>query len=298
MKIAVLRPGALGDIIMCLQFMPELKRTGEVTFFADRSLHAVLKGFVEHYNIVNFRPFDEYKREDFDRVIAPQGYKPEECVPGKRMLNHLFHNYAADFGLAPSFDRLVLALPPRPDLQPLHYITIQNKTGWSVYKEWWGWDKFVALMREHIPQIGVVQIGGPGDPPVPGITARFCGRPFLDNLAGQCWADLHVGLDSVFNHTTNIIWRGHGRKKAIILWGSSQIDTVGYPQNRNISLGLSCSPCFRQSPLMTSNHFGPCDNPPGQVYEKPIHNCMRGITPEFVFKLIKSKDETSTTNAG
>lgn len=289
MKIATLRPGALGDVIMCLQFMPELKRKGEVTFFSHQTVHATLKEFVEHYKIVTFKDIAEFVEADFDRVVRPQGYRHEQCVPGKRMTNHLFFNYAADFGLEPSFDRLVLDLPTRPDLQPLHYVTVQNKTGWSVYKEWHGWPQLVAMIREQMPQIGVVQIGGPGDPVIPGTTANMCGKPFLENLAAQAWADLHFGLDSVFNHTTNIIWRGHGRKKAIILWGSSQADCVGYPQNIDVSLGLACQPCFRQSPALTANHFGPCVNPPGQVYEKPNHACMAGITPEQVFKLIKAK---------
>jgi len=119
------------------------------------------------------------------------------------------------------------------------------------------------------------------------IDDSFCGDSFEDNVAAQAWSRLHIGLDSVFNHTTNINWRTKGKIKSIILFGSTQKEASGYPHNENISLGLHCQPCFKENPAFSRNSLGLCENPPNQTYEKPQHACMKGITPEMVFEKMK-----------
>ena len=145
----------------------------------------------------------------------------------------------------------------------------------------------VGVIKEKNPNVEIYQIGGPNDPQIENTDGSFCGDSFEDNLAAQAWANIHIGLDSVFNHTTNINWLNKGKTKGIILFGSTQADASGYPHNDNISLGLSCQPCFKEDPKMSRVPLGLCDNPPNQTYENPQHACMKGITPEMVFDKIK-----------
>jgi ADP-heptose:LPS heptosyltransferase len=108
------------------------------------------------------------------------------------------------------------------------------------------------------------------------------GTPLMTGLAAIANATMHVGVDSFSNHATHLF-----NTPAVILWGSTQWSAAGYPNNRNISLGLSCQPCFKEAPNMSIHPKGPCDNPPGQVYEAPKHACMAGISVIQVDVVIK-----------
>ena len=290
-KIALIRPGAIGDIMMALNFVQELKSKKEVTFFCSSAIHSMLNNFISNNKLVSFQPLEQYKKENFDKTINLIGYPLNEGYPYKRMNRHLLEYFASEMETNFSFDQFTLTLPKFPkkikNRNTPRYITFQNKTGWSVYKEWWGWQELINLIKEKNPNIEIYQIGGSNDPKIENIDGNFCGDSFEDNLAAQAWANIHIGLDSVFNHTTNINWLNKGRTKGIILFGSTQAEASGYPHNENISLGLSCQPCFKEDPKISRVPLGLCDNPPNQTYENPQHACMKGITPEMVFEKIK-----------
>lgn len=292
-KIALKRPGALGDIIMTLNFVEKLKENHKISYFCHQSNYNLLKKFVMKNKIVELHPLEEFKKEDFDEIINLVGYPLNEGYPNKKMGKHLLQYFANEMGINFNFDSFVLDLPNFPrkinNKNSPFYITFQTKTGWSLYKEWWGWQELINLIKNKRPDIEIYQIGGPNDPQIKNIDGSFCGDSFEDNLAAQAWAKLHIGLDSVFNHTTNIYWRNKGKTKAIILFGSTQKDASGYPHNENISLGLNCQPCFKEDPKVSRMSLGLCNNPPNQTYESPQHACMKGITPEMVFEKINLK---------
>ena len=290
-KIALIRPGAIGDIMMALNFVQELKSKKEVTFFCSSAIHSMLNNFISNNKLVSFQPLEQYKKKNFDKTINLIGYPLNEGYPYKKMNRHLLEYFASEMETNFSFDQFTLTLPKFPkkikNRNTPRYMTFQNKTGWSVYKEWWGWQELINLIKEKKPNIEIYQIGGSNDPKIENIDGNFCGDSFEDNLAAQAWANIHIGLDSVFNHTTNINWLNKGKTKGIILFGSTQADASGYPHNENISLGLSCQPCFKEDPKISRVPLGLCDNPPNQTYENPQHACMKGITPEMVFEKIK-----------
>ena len=290
-NIALKRPGALGDIIMSLNFISSLKEEHKVFYFCHSGSLNVLKNFIKTNNIVEILPLEEYKSEEFDKTINLIGYPLNEGYPHKKMSKHLLEYFAQEMNVNFSFDNFILDLPRFPKKiknknSPL-YITFQTKTGWSIYKEWWGWQELINLIKNKRPDIEIYQIGGKDDPKIENIDGSFCGDSFEDNIAAQAWAKIHIGLDSVFNHTTNIKWRNKGKTKAVILFGSTQKEASGYPHNENISIGLSCQPCFKEDPKVSRMSLGLCDNPPNQTYENPQHACMKGITPEMVFEKIK-----------
>jgi hypothetical protein len=290
-KIAVIRPGAVGDIIMILNSVIKLKESSDVTIFCHHEMLSIIKEFVNRNDICKIAPLEQYNKENFDKTIYATGYPLHEGYPHTKMKKHLLEYFANEMGVDFSFHDLNLNLPEFPTKiksrdYPKH-ITVQNKTGWSVYKEWWGWQQLIDTMKQKMPDVEIYQIGGPNDPRISNIDGSFCGDPFENNLAAQAWAVLHLGLDSVFNHTTNINWIGKGKTKGIILFGSTQADASGYPHNENISLGLACQPCFKEDPRISRASLGVCENPPNQTYDSPQHACMKGITPEMVFDRIK-----------
>ena len=290
-KIALIRPGALGDIIMTFNFIEKLKESHEVSYFCHKNSFDLLNNFVTKNKIVNFHILEDYKEEQFDETINLIGYPINEGYPNKKMEKHLLQYFSSEMKTNFSFYQFVLDLPIFPkkikNRNSPRYITFQTKTGWSVYKEWWGWQELINIIKAKNPDIEIYQIGGGNDPQIENTDGSFCGDSFEDNIAAQSWAKLHIGLDSVFNHTTNINWRNKGKTKAIILFGSTQPEASGYPHNENISLGLSCQPCFKENPKISRVSLGLCENPPNQTYEIPQHACMKGITPKMVFDKIK-----------
>lgn len=289
-KTAFVRLGAIGDIIMGLNFASATKKFGG-TFFCGNDAYAMIHDFVCNYAGLELRPHSEYREDNFDRTVSLIGYPIYDGYPYKPMKKHLLQYFADEMSTDFTFDGIKATLPPLPkifqrDKFPSH-ITIQTKTGWSIYKDWWGWSDLVDLIHKEIPDILVCQIGGPSDPKAKNIDINLCGDSFTNNLAAQAWAKLHIGLDSVFNHTTNIIWAGKGRTPSVIIFGSTQASASGYPSNINLSLGLQCQPCFRENPSLSRIPLGVCINPPEQDYDNPKHACMAGITPRMVIDAVK-----------
>ena len=197
-KIALIRPGAIGDIMMALNFVQELKIKNEVSFFCSSGIHAILNNFVSNNKLVNFYPSEEYKQEYFDKTINLIGYPLGEGYPYKKMNRHLLEYFANEMETNFSFDQFALDLPIFPkkikNRNTPRYITFQNKTGWSTYKEWWGWQELINLIKEKNPNVEIYQIGGPNDPQIENTDGSFCGDSFEDNLAAQAWANIHIGF--------------------------------------------------------------------------------------------------------
>lgn len=288
-KIALLRPGAIGDIIMSLNFVFPLQSKNDVTFFCHKSNYNILKTFVS--NFCKIESLDNLNKKNFDQVINLIGYPINEGYPHKKMSKHLLEYFSQEIGVEFSFEYFLCDKPHFPkkikNRNYPRYITLQTKTGWSTYKDWWGWQELVNMLKANKPHIELYQIGGPNDPQLDNVDGSFCGDSFLDNISAQAWANLHIGLDSVFNHTTNIIWSNKGKTKSIILFGSTQSTASGYPHNINISLNLPCQPCFKENPKISTMSLGLCNNPANQTYENPQHACMKNITPKMVYDLIQ-----------
>jgi hypothetical protein len=288
-RIAIHRPGAIGDVLMIMNCLPNLrKQFDEIDFFCHESIADVLHNFCVTNGLVDkMGSMAFYQESRYDRVVNCVGYPLREGYPDVKMRKHLISFFSDELGVEDSFDSISLppcAIPDKITKTP--YITIQNKTGWSVYKEWWGWQTLIDKLKCEIPDIGIYQIGGPNDPRLANIDDSFLGDSFDDNLAAQAWAKTHVGLDSVFNHTSNYQWRDSGKKNCVILWGSTQYNASGYRHNTNISLNLPCQPCFRENPDISQMSKGVCPNPLDQSYQNPKHECMAGIKVDMVYDAV------------
>lgn len=288
-KIALHRPGAFGDIIMTLALVPILKQKypeHDIHYICNRAIGTQLAGLMQAAGVNKL--LDGVNAADsYDKFFNLIGYPLAEGYPDKPMSEHLIRYFGEEMGLGEQINgipHLTLTRPARPEGLPERYATIHPQAGWSVYKQWplTRWQDVIA----ERPDIPFYQIGGEDDFRIKGADHTCLGRQFYNSISLLANTTLHLGVDTWTNHLTNIEWEDgmdkHSFIPAIILWGSTQWQAAGYPRNTNISLGLPCQPCFREDPKISRMPRGPCINPPGQVYEKPQHACMEGISVDRV----------------
>jgi ADP-heptose:LPS heptosyltransferase/glycosyltransferase involved in cell wall biosynthesis len=295
-KIAICRPGAIGDVLMTLNLVPLLRQKWpdhDVHYYCHPSIGSGLRDIILASGVNEVRDSSRLLAGEYARVFNLVGYPLHEGYPERPMRRHLLEYFADELGLDPGASpALRLPQPPRPSVARTPYATLQVKTGWSVYKDW-PVSRWAEVVRA-CPEIPIYQIGKSDEPLVDGALHDFMGDPLAPTIALIANAKLHLGLDSYANHLTHYLWEeGNSvrRVPAVILWGSTQASALGYDHNTNISLSLACQPCFREDPAISRMPRGPCLNPPGQVYAEPRHACMLGIEVERVVRAVKERWE-------
>jgi glycosyltransferase involved in cell wall biosynthesis/ADP-heptose:LPS heptosyltransferase len=317
--IALYRPGAIGDVLMTLNLVPALRKQWPghaIHYYCHPSIGTPLRALMNAagVDVIGDSTVVEASQlaHDHARVFNLIGYPLHEGYPEKPMRKHLIDFFADELGVT-EHSPLEVQRPARFTSIPLRYATLQVKTGWSAYKNW-----PIERWRDVVkacPEIPIYQIGTDDEPRVEGAYHDFLGAPLQESIALVANASLHLGLDSFANHLTNYWWRWRDgdranlptvvhwwrdgdhltRVPAVILWGSTQESASGYEHNTNISLGLSCQPCFREDPSISRMSRGPCINPLGQIYAKPEHACMFGIDVERVTRAVKTHWSTEGT---
>lgn len=304
-QVAFVRPGAIGDIIMTMNIIPEFIKqhpNTEVHYYCAAPIGNQLREFMEGCGVAAVHDVAEFgkMRDWYDKVYELVGYPLAEGYPLVPMSQHLLRYFAkdADVELATGADLPTVILPlPTRHIEG-NYATIHPKAGWSAYKNWpiERWAEVVA--NSNFP---VFQIGAADDPKVPGANHDFMGKKLEVAISLIANATIHMGVDSFTNHLTHIEWfnaeSGYAKQTpAVILWGSTQYSAAGYKHNTNISLGLECQPCFREDPKISQMPIGVCINPPGQTYEQPQHACMAGITVERVIEAVQQLWNVESVN--
>jgi len=283
-RIALARPGAIGDVVMTLRLVPELKRQNpncEIHYFTSPTIATELQWLMKQVGVDQAHDYAHFAADanKYERSINLVGYPLAEGYPEKPMAEHLLVYFARDMGLGLANSEAIqtkVECPPR--LVEGRYITMQHQAGWSVYKQW-----SPEKWAEVISKLGlpVYQLGGGNDMKIPGANHEMMGRPLQDSIAMFANAVTHMGVDSWTNHLSGFTW-GERKMRCCILWGSTQWQAAGYLHNFNISLHLACQPCFKEDPKISRMSRGPCNNPEGQTYDKPMHACMSGIGVERV----------------
>ena len=293
-KIALHRPGAIGDIIMTLNLIPQLKEkypNYEIDYFCDAGIGKSLEDFFISAGISKWYDFNNLSifEHEYEHVFNMIGYPipPKGNYPEEPMNQHLLHSFAEEAGLDKQSYLPQLSISEKPSrVIGNEYITIHSTAGWSVFKNW-PVENWEAVIKAF-PDIRFVQIGAYADYKLKGADHSYMGRELHYSISLIANAKLQVGIDSFSNHLTHIKWADK-QTPAVILWGSTQASAAGYPENTNISLGLSCQPCFRENPAISRQPRGMCPNPPEQTYENPKHECMHKITVPQVIEAIKLK---------
>jgi len=321
-RIALHRPGAIGDILMTLNLLPAFKEANpgvDVHYFCNAALAApdalgTIIAAAGADAVMDSATLPAWRKQ-YERVIDLVGYPLEEGYPEKPMRWHLLQYFAREMmgttdyvvfnndAHEDSLPALTLRRPKCPDLMDSFkkgYATFQTRAGWSKYKQWpqERWDEvFQALgARGPIPMA---------------LIDESMERTLAQSIALVANARMHIGIDSFCNHLTNYFWqdeRGNGRRvPGVILWGSTQASAAGYPHNTNISKGLACQPCFRENPAISRMPRGPCINViDGECYRAATsyddaspHACMAEISVDEVVAAVREMwKKTAPTEAG
>lgn len=284
--IGLCRPGAIGDILMTLNFIPQLKiqhPNHAIYYFChpDFAKEDALGNLLYAAGVDRILEAAEFEawRPRLSLAVNLIGYPLTEGYPDKPMRKHLLEYFAAELGLlSPNLPTLTLRRPPKPlDAPAEAYATLQMSAGWSKYKEWPSarWQEVKAALPFPVIEIG-----------------QEYGRTLAHSIALVAHAKLHLGIDSFANHLTHYFWQdatGHvERVPGVIIFGSTQASASGYPQNINLSTQLACQPCFRENPLFSAYAKGPCINPPRADYaDNTLPFCLESIETQVVINAIK-----------
>ena len=270
-RYSITRNGALGDILCILNLRDQIRaKYGPFDLYSHPSCYRILSQFITDNNLCDgFFTTESVPNNSVSLTCYPM----HEGYPNSKPNKHLYKYIQDELHLTPTpLESLPLLTLKRPECFGPKNITIQGKTGWSIYKEYPHNQELIRRLAAL--DFKIIQIGGPDDPPLPGIDAHLLGRKFEEQVAAQCWADLHIGPDSVFNHTSNYEW-SHKNKRtpSIIYFGSTSSSLSGYDFNCNVSLGLECQPCFRENPGVSTQKTDPC---PFQ------HKCLKDLTVDQI----------------
>lgn len=266
-KLALVRPGAYGDILVTLNMLPTLCKHFTVDYYCDmEGLEEILLEAGVH-TIRRCSALKQANAVNYDYVVNLIGYPLSEGYPYKPMKQHLLQYFIDEVfavtGIKCPFTPLELETPNVPIS---NYITIHATAAWSKYKNWpvENWEKVIAAF----PNEKFIQIGSSSDPKITAACHDYMGVPISYSCKLIGGAKLHLGIDSFSNHCTYFKW-GDRQIPAIILWGSTQASATGYLHNTNISKQLQCQPCFKENPEISSMPLGPCTF---------NHECMNSIS--------------------
>lgn len=271
----------MGDIICLLNLSTQIKQHYRGwNLYSHEIYYNILKDFVKENDFCSFFPVEKCPEKEALKVVM---YPIRDGYPYSKPSKHLIH-YVQNELLLPETNFIPavhLLSPARPKEceTDKKIITIQSSTGWSRYKEYPYNDKLVEFLPPQ--DFKIIQIGGPKDELIKGVSHYAIGKSFSEQIALQCWADLHVGPDSVFNHTSNFSWSHKGRRTpAMIYFGSTSVNLTGYHFNDNFSFNYECQPCFRENPEISTSRTDKCPF---------AHKCLKDLTPEQLSDMIIKK---------
>ena len=287
-KIAIHRPGALGDVLMTFNLIPLLKNK-----FVGYDIHyytGYFEQLQELYEILGISAFqhslisDPEVRKNYDAVYTPMGYTNTKGYPHVRIEKHILQHFGDDMGMNVGDALPALELKAIEPLVKGPYVTVHPQSGWSLYKNWPydRWEEVIAAF----PNIKFIEIGAATDVKLKGADHSFMGRRIIDSINLISNAAFHLGVDSFSSHITHMKFNGR-QTPGVILYGSSQETATGYPKNTNVNLNLPCQPCFREDPKLTWFDLGVCTNPKGQTsYYEPKHACMHNIKTDHIINIV------------
>ena len=317
-KVALVRPGAIGDILMTLNLIPAFKAAHpdtDIHYFCaaqyakpDALLPFMLAAGCDQ--VLDVAGLEAW-RKSYDQVINLVGYQIDwqrnERLPMDR---HLLTYFAGEMGLKiePVYfnignikndplqvtcgklelPTLELARPNRKRTDP--YVTLQISAGWSRYKTY-----AIDRWQEVVASLGWLHFIHIGEIDCPRLTGRnvfdlSLGVPLAESIGIVANAQLHIGIDSFANHLTHYRWGGK-RVPGVILFGSTQPEVLGYPENINLSAGLPCQQlCYRENPAISTMPRGPCVNPKRDSYaDDTPWACMDVISVDQVVEAIRTQ---------
>lgn len=321
--IQLMRPGAMGDLLMCTATLPALKEQGWwIRFVAHPKFAAVL----EHHPLIDelilVKPgapgemmgaVKSLNLPTADKhVYFTYPFYAKRDLPGHPIPIHTAHHYCDQAGV-PINEELSIGFTDEHEAWGKQYedcVVVHTTAMWSPYKNW-PIDRWEALVKKIDSEIGlqVVQIGTEKDNLLSG--DRLVKTPTIHHaMAMVKHCRLFIGQDSVFNHVSRAV-----KKPSVILWGSTHPLGHGYTQNLNLVNGVvwqrpmgyegpsfRCQPCYREySGPGNNNNKRTCPYtvpyhahvlPEKMHVEKEINACMATQSVDTTFNYVKGMIES------
>ncbi len=308
----VMRPGALGDIIMSTAACKKLKEAGLFVRYVCHpgSIEAIADNpYVDEIVAVpenDWQKILEHTKElpEAKRLAFFQ-YPMNEGYPDIPMRQHLAHFFCEQANVGHSTDLSIGLVQEHLDYGAKHgsnKVIIHTTAGWSPLKNWPldSWAELVAKIRAE--GIEVIQIGSEKEEAV--LNATKLNTPTIRHAAAvQKFSQMFIGVDSIFNHTSQAV-----DKRSVILWGSTHPRGSGYNQNINLVNGQvwtrdmdedptkDCQPCYREFNSMSVHPKPPCPYlvphatttlPEDEYPVRTLNSCMATNTVETVWRHVK-----------
>src|SRR5574344_880016 len=161
------------------------------------------------------------------------------------------------------------------------YITIQRNIQsaseatrlWSISN----YEKLISLIKTKYPQYKIIQLGRKDTYELKGIDIDLLGKTNFEELKIVLQnAKLHIDCDCGMVHLRHALGGG----KSVVLFGPTDADFIGYPENINIH-GESCGgKCEWRIPEWNTKY----------LYSNSAQaKCMELITPEYVSERIEGE---------
>ncbi len=309
--IQIMRPGALGDLLMATCVLEPLKAQGHrIRFIAHPDYISILENHPHIDELVPARSGscetllkETAELPSADRTIYL--YYPfygKMPLPTHPMPMHVTASFCEQAGVSVN-QNLSVCLDDDQENWGMQYrdtILIHTKTRWSPYKDWFDdrWEALVSRLRSETG-LPVYQLGQSSERQVPG-TSFIEGPTIRHAIAALKHCRVFIGLDSVFNHASKAVG-----KPSVILWGSTHPQNAGYLQNINLVNGVAwhpetglygstfqCQPCYREYPGPKKDkdkHPCPYTVPypvrvlPERMHpDQEVHACMHSQTVDLV----------------
>ena len=133
------------------------------------------------------------------------------------------------------------------------------------------WNKALSLLREKIPDIAIIQIGGEKSYPIQGVHENLAGKTTIAQAVGVLKESiLHIDIEGGLVH----IAAGLGIK-SVVLFGPTSIDYFGYPDNINLKSDY-CGDCW----WTTERWMEACPRNHGSA------RCLKLLSPERVVEAV------------
>lgn len=153
---------------------------------------------------------------------------------------------------------------------PFDYVTIcpVGQQDFFANRKEWGMASFQRL-RDLLADIRFVQVGMPADPLLANVI-DFRRLGVRETAAAIQNSLLFVGLEGGLMHLARAV----GKRAAVIYGGLLRPAITGYDENLNVYNAVECSPCFH-----SDYRHERCES----------MACMKGISPETVYDMIRSR---------
>ncbi|NHO43166.1 hypothetical protein GOB83_13460 [Acetobacter fabarum] len=245
--------------------------------------------------VLNVFATAQQKRQKIERFIFNHPFLDGAFADIAVRTRHKRYNYLHEMlGLTYNGNELDIdidsKIPLSFGLKPNTYITVHD--GWDgnfkittqrptkavpIEK----WTQIISGLKQALPNLVIVQIGGPVGANLPGVNINLKKKlSFSESTSILAHSALHVDAETGLVHLATALG-----VKSVVMFGPTNVDWFGYPQNANIR-PHQCGNCW----WSTDTWMASCP------LDLPIPACTNNINPDEVISAVVRLLKVSPTD--